>query len=62
MLGNVLIPYTIERRLDSKVADELLESLLQQLTMMEEIGLGVIDKEKVKKGFKELDDELPRWK
>ena len=62
VLGEILIPYTIERRLDSKLADELLEKLLQQLTMMEQIGMGTINKQKIQKGFKELDDELPRWK
>ena len=62
VLGEILIPYTIERRLGSKLADELLEKLLQQLTMMEQIGMGTINKQKIQKGFKELDDELPRWK
>lgn len=62
VLGEILIPYTIERRLDSKLADELLEKLLQQLTMMEQMGMGTLNNKKIEKGFKELDDELPRWK
>lgn len=62
VLGDILIPYTIERRLSSSLADELLEKLLQQLVMMEEMGMGSINKEKVEEGFKQLDDELPRWK
>ena len=62
VLGDILIPYTIERRLSSSLADELLEKLLQQLVMMEEMGMGSINKEKVEEGFKQLDNELPRWK
>ena len=62
ILGEILIPYTIERRLSSSLADELLEKLLQQLVMMEEMGMGSINKEKVEEGFKQLDNELPRWK
>ena len=62
ILGEILIPYTIERRLGSKLADELLEKLLQQLTMMEQMGMGTLNNKKIEKGFKELDDELPRWK
>ena len=62
VLGDILIPYTIERRLSSKLADELLEQLLEQLVIMEQIGMGTISKENVEKGFKELDNELPRWK
>ena len=62
VLGEILIPYTIERRLDSKLADELLEKLLQQLTMMEQMGMGTLNNKKIEKDFKELDDELPRSK
>ena len=61
MLGDMLIPYTLERRLDEKKADEILNILIQQIEQMNKMGLSTINIETVKKGFKELDSELPKW-
>lgn len=57
----MLIPYTLERRLDEKKADEILNILIQQIEQMNKMGLSTINIETVKKGFKELDSELPKW-
>ncbi len=61
MLGEMLIPYTLERRLDGKKADEILDILIQQIEQMNKMGLSTMNIETVKKGFKELDSELPKW-
>ncbi len=61
MLGEMLIPYTLERRLDGKKADEILDMLIQQIEQMNNMGLSTINIGIVKKGFKELDSELPKW-
>lgn len=61
MLGEMLIPYTLERRLDEKKANEILEMLIQQIEQMNRMGLSTINIRVVKEGFKELDSELPKW-
>ena len=61
MLGEMLIPYTLERCLDGKKADEILDMLIQQIEQMNKMGLSTINIKIVKEGFKELDSELPKW-
>ena len=61
MLGEMLIPYALERRLDGEKADEILNILIQQIEQMNMMGLSNVNIETVKKGFEELDAELPKW-
>lgn len=62
MLENILIPYSIETRLKEENANKIVELLVEELKEMEQIGLGVVNIKKVKEGFKELAEELPRWR
>ena len=61
MLGEMLIPYALERRLDGEKADEILNILIQQIEQMNMMGLSTVNIETVEKGFEELDAELPKW-
>ena len=62
MLQEILIPYTVERRIGGEKADKILESLIEQLEQIDEMGLNMgINIKNVKKGFKQLDADLPRW-
>lgn len=62
MLQEILIPYTVERRIGGEKADKILESLIEQLEQIDEMGLNMgINIKNIKKGFKQLDADLPRW-
>lgn len=61
MLQEILIPYTIQRRLGTSNADEMLKVMTEQvegINMIMDTGINV---ENIKKAFKQLDEELPRW-
>lgn len=61
IIGDMLIPYILERRLDEEKADEILNMIIQQIEQMNKNGLSNINIGIIKKGFKELDSELPKW-
>ena len=61
MLQEILIPYTIQRRLGTSIADEMLKMMTEQveeINMIMDTGINV---KNIKKAFKQLDEELPRW-
>lgn len=62
MLSEILIPYIMERRLGSDLADNMKNELVEQLEMLEKNGFECINTRKVKEAFKVLDAELSRWK
>jgi len=60
----VLIPYTIEIRLGEGKEKKILEDIIKDLGKLEDDMLPFfnIDIKEVKKGFKEIEKEFPKWK
>lgn len=64
MLDAILMPYIIETRTNGKNVDKIVNIIIEQVKEIEnEIGQkNIIDIDEIKKGFKEIAKEFPKWK
>ena len=61
IIDDIIEPFSVEARIDNSVNNEMLDEIIDQIKEINKLGVGVINIKKVKDGFKELIEELPKW-